>query len=118
MTHGSHKTRKRIWMHRFIMNTPDGMETDHRDMIRLNNQRYNLRTCTKAQNQRNRTKLSNNTSGFKGVTFNNGRIQSQIKIDGKLIYLGTFPTPIKAAQAYNDAAIKYFGEFARLNEGI
>ena len=37
-------------------------------------------------------------------------------IAGDKIYLGHFATPLEAARAYNEAALKHFGEFAFLNE--
>lgn len=41
---------------------------------------------------------------------------AQIKCNYKSIHLGRFNNKVDAAKAYNEAAIKYFGEFARLNE--
>lgn len=109
--------QKTIYMHRVIMNTPDDMDVDHRDGNGLNNTRGNLRNCTNTQNQRNREKLSNNTSGYKGVTWNKEREKwvAQIKVNGKLIRLGRFSKIEDAAHAYDQAAKKYFGEFARTN---
>lgn len=115
-THGSHKMRKKISMHHFIMNTLECIETDHRDLNRSNNQKYNLRTCTTSQNQANRKLLPTNTSGFKGVKIRKeGYIQGYIRVRGKLIYTGSFKNVIDAATAYNEVAKKYFGEFAQLN---
>lgn len=44
---------KTIFMHRQIMNTPKGFSTDHVDGDKLNNQRFNLRVCSHAENMRN-----------------------------------------------------------------
>src|SRR3990167_783457 len=52
-----------IYMHREITKTPDGYDTDHRDGDKSNNQRANLRICTRAENKRNSSKNTNNTSG-------------------------------------------------------
>jgi hypothetical protein len=102
-------------MHRIIMNTPPELEVDHVDHNGLNCQRNNLRNCTSAQNRMNRKK-SWGRSKYKGVSFAyNDRIYARIKVNKKLIYLGTFLSEIDAAIAYNDAAKVYFGEFACLN---
>ena len=104
-------------MHRVIAGTPDGMETDHRDGDTLNNLPDNLRNCTNIQNQCNRGKQANNKSGFKGVTwYKRSKIwRVQIKVYGKVIHLGYYLIPEQAARAYDKAAKKYFGEFAKLN---
>jgi hypothetical protein len=54
-------------------------------------------------------------SGYKGVYPERDRWKAQITVDRRTEYLGTYLTPIEAAKAYNDAALEYFGEFARLN---
>jgi len=107
--------RKQIYMHRVVAGTPDGMETDHEDGATLNNLPDNLRTCTHAQNGCNRRKRADNTSGFKGVRPHHKKWVARIQGDGKEICLGTFKTREEAAHAYDDAAKKYFGEFAHLN---
>lgn len=86
---------------------------DHIDLIRLNNRWANLRECTRAQNQHNLPKFSTNTSGFKGVSFHQKRWRATICVNGKRIHLGSADTPEIASKLYSDAAIKYFGEFAR-----
>ena len=54
-------------MHRRILNAPDGVQVDHINHNTLDNRRSNLRLCSLAQNQMNRKRASNNTSGYKGV---------------------------------------------------
>jgi hypothetical protein len=106
----------RIWMHRVIMNTPDGVETDHKDGNALNNQRSNLRICTHSQNCHNRKKRADNTSGYKGVFTTKGKKwRAQIRVNGKSIHIDVFSTREEAAHAYDEAAKKYHGEFADLN---
>jgi hypothetical protein len=114
---GTRKTQKILLMHRVITNAPDGMEVDHWDHDGLNNQRYNLRVCTSSQNKANKPKRIDNTSGYKGVTWDRfrGKYVAQIHVNGKHIFLGRFSDVEEAARAYDKAAIKIFGEFAYLN---
>lgn len=109
--------RHAIYMHRLIANTPDGLETDHRDGNKIDNQRRNLRPCTTSQNKMNTGLQANNSSGFRGVHWSKrDKIwQSYIKLDGKLKHLGCYGTDKEAAHAHDVAALKFHGEFARLN---
>ncbi len=78
----------------------------------------NLRICEHCENTQNRGKQRNNTSGQKGVIWNKYSTdwEARITTDYRQIHLGHFNTALDAARAYNDAAIKYFGEFAVLND--
>jgi hypothetical protein len=96
------------------------VEVDHRDGNGLNNRRRsNLRVCSHSQNGANQKKHKNNTSGFKGVVlYKDNRSRpwcARIKVEGRHIYLGYFATPDEAAKAYDAAAIRLHGEFARTN---
>lgn len=103
-------------MHRLIMNTPSGMDTDHIDMNGLNNQKSNLRVCTRSQNMYNTNKNTNTSSKYRGVyLLGPNRWQVKISVNHKSIYLGMYKTEIEAAIKYDEAAIKNRGEFARLN---
>lgn len=105
-----------IHMHREILGTPDGMETDHINGDRLDNRKANLRICNHSQNEANQGKLSNNTSGRKGVCWDKNRQKwlAQIQVNYKQINLGCFTDIEDAAHTYEKAAIEYFGEFARV----
>ncbi len=102
---------KRIYMHRLIMSAIK--VTDHKDRNGLNNQENNLRPCTYTENNYNSKTFS--STGYKGVYYNGNCIFSQIKINGKLKYLGTFNNIIDAAHKYDEVAKIYQGEFANLN---
>ena len=112
--------KKRVYesMHRLIMKPDKGFVIDHLDGNGLNNQRNNIRICTVSQNSMNRNKTVKNKSGFKGVIWweRNSTWKAEIRLNKKKIYLGYYENIIDAAKAYNDGAIKYHGEFAKLNK--
>ncbi len=105
-----------VLMHREIMNTPKGMETDHKDFNKLNNQRSNLRVCDRYQNMRNR-KPNRGNSYYKGVSFSkrDNIWRAVIFYDGKQVFVGHFKNEEEAARAYDRKAKELFGEFAYLN---
>jgi len=109
--------KTRIRMHRQILNTPEGMDTDHINGNRLDNRRENLRVCTRSQNLMNKAVRVNSETGYKGVHLHKptGRYNAYIDVGKKRRSLGYYKTAIEAAQAYNDAIVEVQGEFARLN---
>ncbi len=92
-------------------------QVDHKDRDIFNNKRGNLRSATRSQQKANGNIYKNNTSGYKGVSFDYRRqkYRSRISVNKIEIYLGTFDDPENAAKAYDKAAKEYFGEFASLN---
>ena len=111
------RRKKRIWMHRVILNTPENKQTDHIDGNGLNNSRSNLRVCSCSENFMNRMPYLNRSSLYKGVDWHKAtqKWRVRIKINRKERYLGVFNSEIEAAKTYDGAAIKLFGEFARIN---
>lgn len=108
---------KYVYMHRVITNPIEKLEVDHINGDKLDNRRSNLRTCSKSQNGANKTKQSNNTSGYKGVTWNrrDKLWLARININRKSFHLGVYIDKNDAARAYNRAAVEYHGKFAKLN---
>jgi len=108
---------KLIHLHRFLMNAPDGFDVDHIDGDTMNNQKSNLRICTRSQNSIN-SKKKKGLSKFKGVHWlkDNKKWRAKIMKDGKSFYLGCFTNEAEAAAAYNNKAKEIFGNFARLND--
>lgn len=110
--------RKMISMHRIIMGRPAGMEVDHINHNILDNRKKNLRIVTHGQNMYNMKLSKSNTSGYKGVSWSKTakKWSGLIQVNNKSIWLGNFKIKEDAAMAYNEAARKYHGEFAKLNK--
>src|SRR3990167_6612505 len=108
---------KVVRMHQLIANCPEGMEIDHINGNGLDNRRSNLRVCEHKQNCFNQRAANKNHTGLKGVSWHKrDKVwQANIGVGGKTIYLGRFVNPADAALAYNIAAVRHFGEYARLN---
>jgi hypothetical protein len=113
--------RKIVFMHREIMNTPDGFETDHINGNTLENRKENLRIVTREMNQHN-SKAREGKSKYKGVTWyitprhKTGRWLARIQVNKKRVVIGYYKNEEEAAIAYNEAALKYYGEIVRLNK--
>lgn len=105
----------RVLLHQFVLAVPVGMVRDHISGDSLDNRRANLRVCTPQENHRNRRRPSHNKSGFKGVMAVGGQYRAVIVVNGQQISLGGFSCPVRAAVAYDQAAVAHFGEFAHLN---
>lgn len=88
---------------------------DHRDGDRSNDRWTNLRAATPAQNAQNAKRRADNSSGFKGVSFNRreGKWTAHIRAHGRSLFLGRHDTVEAAAAAYVQAATELHGDFAR-----
>ena len=113
-----------IWlMHRLVLDVPKGMDCDHKDQNKINNQRQNLRVVNRSENMQNVQYIKKETSHskYKGVSrLNRPKLKKQwlayIKVDYKTYYLGYHDTQEEAAHVYNQAAEQIFGEHASLNQ--
>jgi hypothetical protein len=94
---------------------PRGKFTDHVDGDTMNNRRHNLRPATRPQNSWNQRPQKGRLSRFKGVSKRHGKWVGQIRRFGRLFHLGYFKVEKQAALAYDEAARRLFGKFARPN---
>ena len=114
---------KNIYMHRLIIEIKlkrklkFDEEIHHINGNGLDNRKENLRIVTRSQHQALSKKRKDCTSQYKGVHWHKrDKIWiAQIRYQKKLIHLGCFENEIKAAKAYDQAALEYFGEYARIN---
>lgn len=90
-------------------------EVDHRNLDKSDSRWLNLREATRTQNEQNKGLLASNKSGLKGACWNckHRQWRAQIHIAKKQIFLGHFNTPEAAHAAYREAAVRYFGKYAR-----
>lgn len=114
------KAGKVIRLHRFILGAQDDQIVDHIDGDGLNNQRANLRFCNRAENAWNTGRrlgrpLPKGVCAPAQLSSSARPFIAKIVANAKQHYLGTFSDPIEAGLAYDSAAIRLHGAFARLN---
>ena len=83
----------------------------------LDCRRKNLAITDKNNASAKSRKRQGTTSGYKGVYWvrSKSKWAAKIKFEGRSIWLGYFEIEEDAARAYDEAAIKCFPKFARLN---
>ena len=109
--------RTLMLMHRELLPVDGKLDVDHINGDGLDNRKENLRVCKHQHNMMNMKKSKSNTSGYKGVSWHikQKKYNAYIRVEGKRISLGSFDDAKKAALAYNEAAKRFFGDFAKTN---
>lgn len=108
----------RAYLHRIVMRTEDpNLVVDHIDGNPFNNQKCNLRVCTKLENGKNVTSHKGSSSKFLGVSWDKQRKKwsAQLTHKGKVVYSQRFESEEDAARAYDSKARVFHGTFANLN---
>lgn len=109
---------KMVMMHTEIMGKLAGHFVDHKNQDTLDNRRSNLRFATRAQNRHNsKPRIDKKWSCYKGVGFDPKKrlFRVYLGLGTRKLYVGRFKNETAAACAYDTAATKHFGKFARLN---
>jgi hypothetical protein len=114
----AYNSSTKTFLHQHIAQLMGIKNTDHINRDRSDNRKTNLREATLFENARNKGVRKNSKSGYTGVNWitNESKYRAYINVSDKKIPLGGFDNPVDAAKAYNEAAVKYFGEFACLNK--
>ena len=102
----------------FILNQNNKKSVDHIDNDKANNNVNNLRWVTPQENSSNRTSNINNSSGFKGVGFEQNKWRAQITYNKKKLHLGYFDNKIDAIKARINKSKELFGEYMNKCENI
>jgi hypothetical protein len=104
-----------VFMHRAIMNPPQGKVVDHYNGNGLDNRRCNLRICRAAENSRNMAKRAGTRSRFIGVYPHRDKWYVNVTCNGEDHYGGLFDDEVEAAKARDALALRLHGPYARLN---
>ena len=108
----SHKnlyvSTRNTFIHRLILNAPKNRKVDRINSNTLDNRKCNLRLCTNSQNCMNKHIQSNNSTGYKGVSYIKSRrkYETRIKAGNLKIWLGYYRTAAEAYQVYCEAVEK------------
>lgn len=108
-----------FFLHNFILGREASckIQPDHKNRIKHDCRKNNLRLCTSNENKHNVGVRCSNTSGFIGVYFHkqSKKWVAAIRFNGKSCHIGCFDDPIDAAKARDRKAIEMHKDFAVLN---
>ena len=106
-----------VYMHRVILGDPDKFCIDHIDSNGLNNLTSNIRKVEHYQNIINSRFRADNSSGFRGVSFDKskGKWVARITTKGRVLNIGRFASAEDAALAYEKKSLELHKEFRRLS---
>lgn len=100
------KNKKLGYLHRFLMNSPEGLVVDHISGDSLDNRRCNLRVVTGSENNMNR--IDSTIAGIAGITMlKNGTYQVRLRKGQTAIYCATFKTKEEAVKARLKLELSY-----------
>jgi hypothetical protein len=105
-----------IW--KLLKNEEPPSIIDHIDGNSLDNRIENLRSASKAENNRNRVNPNKNKTGFIGVSYRkrSNSFEANISYNGKKIFLGHYQTADEANLAYQAKSLEIFGEFSTVTQ--
>jgi hypothetical protein len=106
-----HRVHRIIWLWVYG-EIPKGMVIDHVNGDKHDNRLANLRLASRKQNNQNRVPTRR---GYKGISKRRGKWAAYISEDNRTVCIGVYNTPEEAARAYDEEAVKRFGQFAKTN---
>lgn len=112
----AYKSHRLVWL--YIYGTFPADQLDHINGDRSDNRLSNLRPASNLENCRSKSVYKNSRSGIKGVHLRYGKWVARIRVEGRLKHLGCYNSLEEATAAYDQAAHRFFGEFARTNAMI
>ena len=104
----------KLYLHRVITGAGKGEHVDHANHDSFDLRKKNLRICTPAENNRNRT--SKSKTGYKGVQSVGSKFRAVIQMGGVFRQIGICSSASDAAKMYDKEAEKMYGEFALTNK--
>jgi hypothetical protein len=111
-------TSKAVFLHREVLNCPEGLLGDHRHGNTLDNRKRKLRICSHLQNMQNSCADRRRGNPYRGVYWREHARKWFSSIwngEGRRLAIGYFDSAEEAAAAWDAEAFRLRGEFAVLN---